>query len=153
MTALNARKTREKTQAQSQIKRTQQETNRRLRLWNVPQDRLEAEKEKDVTSSPNMPRNTVARKPTGTRQSTTERSKQARQVEIIKKHREHECYSEIEYYDPYPYQKRFHGTGSNCNQRLLITGNRIGKSFSGATETVVTHAPTNIWDVVSQLGL
>ena len=100
-----------------------------------------------------MPRNTVARKPTGTTQSTTERSKLARQVEIIKKHREHECYNEIEHYDPYPYQKRFHGTGSNCNQRLLITGNRIGKSFSGATETVVTHAPNNIWDVVSQLGL
>ena len=53
-------------------KRTQQETNRRLRLWNAPQDRLEGEKEKDVTSSPNMPRNTTARKRMASAPSTTD---------------------------------------------------------------------------------
>ena len=88
-----------------------------------------------------MPRNTTARKRIECAQSTidptTEKSKIARQIEIIKKLREHERYNRIQYYDPYPYQKRFHNTGSNCNQRLLMAGNRIGKSFSGACETAM----------------
>ena len=77
-----------------------------------------------------MPRNTTARKRIECAQSTTDpttdKSKLARQIEIIKTLREHERYNRIEYYDPYPYQKRFHDTGSNCNQRLLMAGNRIG---------------------------
>ena len=88
-----------------------------------------------------MPRNTTAQKRIASAQSTTDpttdKSKLARQIEIIKKLREHERYNKIEYYDPYPYQKRFHDTGSDCNQRLLMTGNRIGKSFSGASETAL----------------
>ena len=88
-----------------------------------------------------MPRNTTARKRIECAQSTTDpttdKSKIARQIEIIKTLREHERYNRIEYYDPYPYQKRFHDTGSNCNQRLLMAGNRIGKSFSGACETAL----------------
>jgi len=88
-----------------------------------------------------MPRNSTAQQRIATAPSTTdpttEKSKLARQVEIIKKLREHERYNKIEYYDPYPYQKRFHDTGSNCNQRLLMAGNRIGKSFSGASETAL----------------
>ena len=59
-----------------------------------------------------MPRNTTVQKRTATAQSTTvpitdKKSKLARQIEIIKKLREHERYNKIEYYDPYPFQKDF----------------------------------------------
>ena len=54
-----------------------------------------------------MPRKSTARKPIATAPSitdpTTDKSKLARQIEIIKKLREHERYNKIEYYDPYPY--------------------------------------------------
>ena len=43
-------------------------------------------------------------------------------------------FSRIDEYDPYPYQQKFHKTGSEANQRLLMAANRIGKSFSGAAE-------------------
>ena len=43
-------------------------------------------------------------------------------------------FSRIDEYDPYPYQQKFHQTGSEANQRLLMAANRIGKSFSGAAE-------------------
>ena len=36
------------------------------------------------------------------------------------------------HYKPYDYQKRFHNT--KAQQSLLMAGNRIGKSFSGAME-------------------
>jgi phage terminase large subunit-like protein len=36
------------------------------------------------------------------------------------------------HYEPYDYQKKFHNT--IAQQRLLMAGNRIGKSFSGAME-------------------
>ena len=66
--------------------------------------------------------------------------------------REWERYNKIEYYDPYPYQKRFHDTGSDCNRRLLMAGNRIGKSFSGAADTVVTAAPDNLFSLLGELS-
>ena len=43
-------------------------------------------------------------------------------------------FSRIDEYDPYPYQQKFHQTGSEANQRLLMAANSIGKSFSGAAE-------------------
>ena len=50
-----------------------------------------------------MPRNTTARKRIECAKSitdpTTDKSKLARQIEIIKKLREHERYNKIEYYD------------------------------------------------------
>jgi len=50
-----------------------------------------------------MPRNSTAQKRTATAKSTTDpttdKSKLARQIEIIKKLREHERYNKIEYYD------------------------------------------------------
>ena len=103
-----------------------------------------------------MPRNSTARKriasAPNTIDPTTERSKLARQIELIKKIREGERYNKIELYDPYPYQKRFHDTGSDCNQRLLMAGNRIGKSFSGAADTVVTAAPDNLFSLLGELS-
>ena len=103
-----------------------------------------------------MPRNLTAQQRTATAPSTTDpitdKSKLARQVEIIKKLREHERYNKIEYYDPDPYQKRFHDTDSHCNQRLLMAGNRIEKSFSGAADTVVTAAPDNLFSLLDELS-
>ena len=50
-----------------------------------------------------MPRNLTAQQRIATAQSTTDpitdKSKLARQIEIIKKLREHERYNKIEYYD------------------------------------------------------
>ena len=50
-----------------------------------------------------MPRNSTAQKRTAAANSTTDpttdKSKLARQIEIIKKLREHERYNKIEYYD------------------------------------------------------
>jgi len=43
-------------------------------------------------------------------------------------------YSRIHFYDPYPFQQKFHETGFENNQRLLMCANRIGKSYSGAAE-------------------
>jgi len=43
-------------------------------------------------------------------------------------------FRKIEFYDPYPFQKQFHDTGFQHNQRLLMCANRIGKSYSGAAE-------------------
>ena len=50
--------------------------------------------------------------------------------ELIKRQK----YSKLEFYDPYPFQKKFHDTGFESNQRLLMCANRIGKSYSGAAE-------------------
>ncbi len=35
---------------------------------------------------------------------------------------------------PYEWQERFHRLGATCPQRLLMTGNRCGKTFSGGAE-------------------
>tara|TARA_R100000808_G_scaffold7178_1_gene21178 strand:- start:358 stop:1914 length:1557 start_codon:yes stop_codon:yes gene_type:complete len=78
-----------------------------------------------------------------------EKEKIKRKIEILKKLKDHENFNAIEYYDPYPYQKRYHDTGKDCVQRLLMAGNRIGKSFCGAAE-ISYHLrgvyPENWWD-------
>ncbi len=61
--------------------------------------------------------------------SNTERS-----VEILRELRRRERFNKIDLYDPYPYQVKFHKTGGDSNQRLLMAANRIGKSFCGAAE-------------------
>ena len=55
-------------------------------------------------------------------------------VEIAREIRQRERFNKIDFYDPYPYQLAFHETGSDCNQRLLMAANRIGKSYCGAAE-------------------
>ena len=57
-----------------------------------------------------------------------------RKVEILKELRRRERYNKIDFYDPYPYQLKFHKTGKDCNQRLLMAANRIGKSYCGSSE-------------------
>jgi phage terminase large subunit-like protein len=55
-------------------------------------------------------------------------------VEIAREIRKRERFNKINYYDPYPYQRNFHATGLEANQRLLMAANRIGKSYCGSAE-------------------
>ena len=55
-------------------------------------------------------------------------------VDIARELRQRERYNRIDSYDPYPYQRMFHDTGSQANQRLLMAANRIGKSYCGSAE-------------------
>jgi hypothetical protein len=55
-------------------------------------------------------------------------------LEIAKELKKRERYEKISFYDPYPYQQKFHATGFENNQRLLMAANRIGKSYCGAAE-------------------
>ena len=57
-----------------------------------------------------------------------------RKVEIARELKKRERLNKLDIYDPYPFQERFHSTGRECNQRLLMAGNRVGKSMSGAAE-------------------
>mgnify|MGYP003147284378 FL=1 len=62
------------------------------------------------------------------------RSELEKAVEVARELRQRERYNRLDFYDPYPYQLRFHETGADANQRLLMAANRIGKSYSGAAE-------------------
>ena len=62
------------------------------------------------------------------------RSELEQAVEVARELRQRERYNKLDYYDPYPYQQRFHDTGGEANQRLLMAANRIGKSYCGAAE-------------------
>ena len=62
------------------------------------------------------------------------RSELEKAVEIAREIRTRERFNKLDFYDPYPYQKNFHETGSEANQRLLMAANRIGKSYCGAAE-------------------
>jgi len=55
-----------------------------------------------------------------------------RAVEIAKELERRKITNRLSYYEPYDYQKKFHN--SNATQRLLMAGNRVGKSLSGAME-------------------
>ena len=61
-------------------------------------------------------------------------SSNTRALELVREQRRRERYNRVDSYDPYPYQSKFHETGGNCNQRLLMAANRIGKSFCGSME-------------------
>ena len=55
-----------------------------------------------------------------------------RAVEIAKELERRKATNKLADYKPYKYQQKFHNTVAS--QRLLMAGNRIGKSFCGATE-------------------
>ena len=57
-----------------------------------------------------------------------------RTLELAREQRTRERVNRINFYDPYPYQLKFHATGSHANQRLLMAANRIGKSYCGSME-------------------
>lgn len=47
--------------------------------------------------------------------------------------------NKLQTYSPYPYQKEFHEKGRENPQRLLMAGNRVGKTMCGAMEMAI-HA-------------
>ena len=57
-----------------------------------------------------------------------------RTVELLRALQDRKRFNRIDDYDPYPYQLKFHATGSGANQRLLMAANRIGKSYCGSME-------------------
>ena len=66
-----------------------------------------------------------------------------RAIEIAKELERRKATNRMDHYEPYEYQKKFHGDKSA--QRLLMAGNRVGKSFCGAMEMayhVTGHYPT-----------
>ena len=66
-----------------------------------------------------------AKQPRSTQAAAT-RAELAKAVEVARELRKRERYGKIDLYDPYPYQKRYHDTGAEANQRLLMAANRIG---------------------------
>ena len=61
----------------------------------------------------------------------------AQAIKIAKELERRKATNRINDYSPYDYQKKFHNT--LAQQRLLMAGNRVGKSFCGAME-VAYHA-------------
>jgi len=61
-------------------------------------------------------------------------SSNTRALELLKELRQRERFNRVDTYDPYPYQLKFHKSGSEANQRLLMAANRIGKSYCGSME-------------------
>ena len=57
-----------------------------------------------------------------------------RAEELLRELQGRKRFNRIDEYDPYPYQLKFHKTGSEANQRLLMAANRIGKSYCGSME-------------------
>ena len=56
----------------------------------------------------------------------------ARALEIAKELQRRNDTNRMKFYHPYTYQQKFHN--ADAQQRLLMAGNRVGKSFCGAME-------------------
>ena len=60
-------------------------------------------------------------------------------VELIEELENYRRTHRLEFYEPYDYQKKFHGAisqeGTLARQRALMAANQIGKTFCGAMET------------------
>ena len=57
-------------------------------------------------------------------------SSNIRTLELLKELRQRERFNRINSYDPYPYQKKFHKTGAEANQRLLMAGTDEGRGVN-----------------------
>ena len=57
--------------------------------------------------------------------------------EIISTLKTRQQTNRLNYYEPYQFQQRFHQSGSEANQRLLMAANRVGKSYVGAMEMAI----------------
>ena len=57
--------------------------------------------------------------------------------EIISTLKTRQQTNRLNYYEPYKFQQRFHQSGSEANQRLLMAANRVGKSYVGAMEMAI----------------
>jgi len=58
----------------------------------------------------------------------------ARLLELVQEQQQRSLHNKIEGYDPYQWQRNFHALGKDNPQRLLMAGNRTGKTYSGAAE-------------------
>ncbi|GAG10781.1 unnamed protein product, partial [marine sediment metagenome] len=54
--------------------------------------------------------------------------------ELLEEKKRRQKYNKLSLYDPYDWQKQFHKNGATDQQRLLMTGNRCGKTESGCYE-------------------
>ena len=103
MATENIQENRVKTQEKSPENEVQQEEGISLYLWRAGENRLEAEEDKkklrgcDICRELQLPSAATA---PSTIAPTIAQSKLARQIEIIKKLREHERYNKIEIYNP-----------------------------------------------------
>ena len=61
-------------------------------------------------------------------------SQDIRRLELLREQKKRHRFNQINSYYPYPYQEKFHATGGENSQRLLMAANRIGKSYCGAAE-------------------
>jgi len=57
--------------------------------------------------------------------------------EIISTLKTRQQTNRLNYYQPYAFQQRFHDSGREANQRLLMAANRVGKSYVGAMEMAI----------------
>lgn len=55
-----------------------------------------------------------------------------RALALLKEHQERQKFWRIKQYSPYGWQEKFITASSNCAQLLAMTGNRCGKTFTGA---------------------
>jgi phage terminase large subunit-like protein len=59
-------------------------------------------------------------------------STEERALQLIKELSERQKFWKIKHYSPYGWQERFINASSNCTQLLAMTGNRCGKTYTGA---------------------
>ena len=55
-------------------------------------------------------------------------------LELIEQYEEIRKYNKLNFFEPYPFQKKFYDKGADNNVRALIAANRCGKTYSAAME-------------------
>lgn len=55
-------------------------------------------------------------------------------LELLQQRENYKRFNKSDYFNPYPYQKKFYELGANNRYRFLCAGNRCGKTFSAAFE-------------------
>jgi phage terminase large subunit-like protein len=66
--------------------------------------------------------------------STFSEEDRAELLSLLTEKAEYEKYNNIEFYVPYPFQKKFFDASKKAQRRFLCAANRVGKSFSEAVE-------------------
>ena len=55
-------------------------------------------------------------------------------LELLEAKAKYQAENKLAYYKPYAKQSEFHGHGATYRERLLMAGNQLGKTWSGAFE-------------------
>lgn len=58
-------------------------------------------------------------------------------LKLCKEQERREARNKLSTYRPYPKQMEFHAAGATHRERLLMAGNQLGKTFSGASEMAI----------------